>query len=158
MKIEMYIPDELHFVRRSRMSTGSVVVLRGYMGIPKGLFVDSSVYLYEVLKDREHKSVSAIPALKLGGTVRVTPASCLSPLDHDPLLFIPHALYISTSPTLSPLFPPKPSSPPPSSRHSVHIRPPLHLFAFQSSRARSRSPLITSAVTHTRNNTHLSYN
>lgn len=47
MKIEMYIPDELHFARRSRMSTGSVVVLRGYMGIPKGLFVDSRVYLYK---------------------------------------------------------------------------------------------------------------
>lgn len=103
----MYIPDELHFARRSRMSIGSVVVLRGYIGIPKGLFVDSSVYLYEVLKDGEHKSVSAIPALKLSGTVRVTPASCLSPLDHDPILFIPHALYISTSPTLSPLFPPQ---------------------------------------------------
>lgn len=102
--MEMYIPDELHSARRSRMSTGSVVVLRGYIWIPKGLFVDSSVYLYEVLKDREHKSVSAISALKLSGTVRVTPASCLSPLDHDPLLFIPHALYISTSPTLSPLF------------------------------------------------------
>lgn len=53
--MEMYIPDELHSARRSRMSTGSVVVLRGYIGIPKGLFVDSSVYLYEVLKDREHK-------------------------------------------------------------------------------------------------------
>lgn len=105
--MEMYIPDELHFARRSRMSTGSVVVLRGYILIPKGLFVDYDVYLYEVLKDREHKSVSAISALNLSGTVRVTPASCLSPLDHDPLLFIPHALYISTSPTLSALFPPK---------------------------------------------------
>lgn len=76
--MEMYIPDELHFARRSRMSTGSVVVLRGYILIPKGLFVDYGVYLYEVLKDREHKSVSAISALNLSGTVRVTPASCLS--------------------------------------------------------------------------------
>lgn len=31
-----------------------VVVLGGYTRIPKGLFVDYGVYLYEVLKDREH--------------------------------------------------------------------------------------------------------
>lgn len=142
--MEMHIPDELHSARRSRMSTGSVVVLRGYIWIPKGLFVDSSVYLYEVLKDREHQSVSAISALKLSGTVRVTPASCLSPLDHDPLLFIPHALYISTSPnSFSPLSPRNPHL------HRHHPGTPF------TSAVRSTSSLFSHPRARSRSHTHL---
>lgn len=156
--MEIYIPDELHSARRSRMSTGSSF-RGGYTRIPKGLFVDYGVYLYEVLKDREHQERFGDSGVKVEWHCTRHAAACLSPLEHNSL-FILHALYISTSPTLISSFTPKnphlyrhhPGTPFTSAFRS-------HLLAFQSSRVALRiphSPLITSAVTYNLK-THISH-